>query len=149
MIDWKEILRRASAGNPEPARRVTRSDDEWRAQLSPEQFQVTRQAATERPFSSAMCAVFEPGEYACVCCGEKLFDAATKFESGTGWPSFQQPISDTAIAYIADDSHGMRRIETVCNACHAHLGHGFPDGPPPSGLRYYMNTLALKKLADH
>ena len=93
--------------------------------------------------------MFEPGEYACACCGEKLFDAATKFESGTGWPSFQQPISDAAIAYLADDSYGMRRIETVCNVCQAHLGHVFPDGPPPSGLRYCMNALALKKIDEH
>ena len=149
MIDWNEILRRAAAGNPEPAHRVTKSDAEWRAELSAEQYQVTRHAATERPFSSAMCAVFEAGEYACVCCGEKLFDAQTKFDSGTGWPSFQQPISDAAIAYLSDDAYGMRRIETVCNVCQAHLGHVFPDGPPPSGLRYCMNALALKKLGEH
>jgi len=149
MIDWTEIMRRATAGNPAPVRQVEKSDAEWRAALSAEQYQVTRQAATERPFSSAMCGVFEPGEYACVCCGEKLFDAATKFESGTGWPSFQQPITDAAIAYILDDSYGMRRIETVCNVCKAHLGHVFPDGPQPSGLRYCMNALALQKLGDH
>jgi len=149
MMDWKEVMRRAEAGNPEPARRVVKTDEEWRAQLSAEQFQVTRQAATERAFSSSMCSVLEPGEYACVCCGEKLFDAATKFDSGTGWPSFEAPITDDAIAYLLDVSYGMRRVETVCNVCKAHLGHVFPDGPPPSGLRYCMNALALEKLGQH
>ncbi len=146
-IDWAEVIRRASQGNPAPSHAVEKSDADWRAQLSSEQYMVTRQAATERPFSSAMCHKFEPGRYHCVCCGELLFDAASKFESGTGWPSFGQPASDAAIAYVADDSHGMRRIETVCNVCKAHLGHVFPDGPAPSGLRYCMNALALDKKA--
>jgi methionine-R-sulfoxide reductase len=146
MIDWKEVMRRAAGANPEPARHVEKTDEEWRAQLSAESYRVTRCAATERPFSSEMCSKFEPGIYACVCCGEQLFDAEKKFESGTGWPSFEQPIADAAVAYILDDSHGMRRVETVCNVCKAHLGHVFPDGPPPSGLRYCMNALALAKV---
>lgn len=144
-IDWTEVLRRARDGNPAPARKVEKSTAEWRAQLSPERYEVTRQAATERPFSSALCHKFEPGRYHCTCCGELLFDANTKFDSGTGWPSFSQPASDAAIAYVMDESHGMRRIETVCNVCKAHLGHVFPDGPPPSGLRYCMNALALER----
>jgi len=106
---------------------------------------VTRQAATESPFSSSMCGLFEPGLYACRCCGTLLFDAQEKFESGTGWPSFTQPLAANAIAYNADTTHGMVRVETVCNSCNAHLGHVFPDGPKPGGLRYCMNALALRK----
>jgi methionine-R-sulfoxide reductase len=148
MINWTEVIRRSNEGNPAPSRTVEKSDAEWRAQLSPEQYQVTRQAATERPFSSEMCSKFEPGSYACACCGELLFDGQHKFESGTGWPSFSLPAADNAIAYIMDSSHGMRRVETVCNTCKAHLGHIFPDGPAPTGLRYCMNALALAKVHD-
>ncbi len=93
-----------------------------------------------------MCSLFEPGRYACVCCGTMLFDSATKFESGSGWPSFDQPIADNVIAYHGDDSYGMHRIETTCSTCDSHLGHVFPDGPTPSGLRYCMNALALEKI---
>ncbi|MGE0861424.1 MAG: peptide-methionine (R)-S-oxide reductase MsrB [Gammaproteobacteria bacterium] len=146
MIDWNEIMRRARGANPAPPRVVEKSEEDWRAQLTPEQYQVTRRAATERPFSSEMCSKFEPGQYACACCGETLFDAETKFESGTGWPSFQQPLTSEAIAYILDNTYGMQRVETVCNVCKAHLGHVFPDGPAPSGLRYCMNALALSRV---
>jgi methionine-R-sulfoxide reductase len=93
-----------------------------------------------------MCNAFEPGLYECVCCGTLLFDGSEKFDSGTGWPSFTQPIKENAIAYNADHSHGMTRVETVCNTCDAHLGHVFPDGPSSSGLRYCMNAVALKKV---
>jgi peptide methionine sulfoxide reductase msrA/msrB len=92
-----------------------------------------------------MCGLFEPGRYTCVCCGSPLFDAGGKFESGTGWPSFTQPVKENAVAYHLDSSHGMQRVETVCNTCDAHLGHVFPDGPAPSGLRYCINALALDK----
>jgi peptide methionine sulfoxide reductase msrA/msrB len=92
-----------------------------------------------------MCSLFGPGRYSCVCCDTLLFDASGKFESGTGWPSFNQPVKSNAIAYHLDDTHGMQRVETVCNTCDAHLGHVFPDGPAPSGLRYCMNAVALKK----
>jgi methionine-R-sulfoxide reductase len=93
-----------------------------------------------------VCSLFEPGTYACVCCGELLFDAGEKFESGTGWPSFTQPIRPNAVASHADDSLGMRRVESTCNTCDAHLGHVFPDGPPPSGLRYCINAAALERV---
>ncbi len=146
MLKWNDVIRFAANDNPEPDRRVEKSDAEWRAQLTPEQYRLTRQQGTERAFSSEMCSLFEPGLYACVCCGTLLFDAGEKFESGTGWPSFTQPIRDNAIAYHGDESHGMRRIETTCSTCDAHLGHVFPDGPPPSGLRYCMNAVALKKV---
>jgi len=146
MLQWSDVLRFARHGNPEPDRKVVKTESEWQAQLTPNQFIVTRQQGTERPFSSEMCSLFEPGLYACVCCDTLLFDANEKFESGTGWPSFTQPVKENAIAYHADHSHGMIRVETVCNTCDAHLGHVFPDGPAPSGLRYCMNAVALKKV---
>jgi peptide-methionine (R)-S-oxide reductase len=145
MLDWKEVLRLAREGLPPPANKLRKSEAEWRAQLAPDVFEVTRRAGTERAFSSAMCSLFTPGVYACACCGTRLFDASGKFESGTGWPSFTQPLAPDAVAYHMDQSHGMTRIEAVCNTCDAHLGHVFPDGPPPSGLRYCMNALSLEK----
>lgn len=146
MQNWNDILRLTKTGNPEPPRRLERVDSEWRELLSAEQYHVTRRKGTERPFSSEMCSLFEPGRYACVCCETPLFDAEEKFESGTGWPSFTQPISPDVIAYHGDRSFGMVRVETVCNVCDAHLGHVFPDGPPPSGLRYCINAVSLKKV---
>ncbi len=146
ILKWLDVLKYARNGNPEPDRKVVKTEEEWEAQLTPNQYIVTRQKGTERPFSSEMCSLFEPGLYACVCCDTLLFDASEKFESGTGWPSFTQPIKENAIAYHADHSHGMIRVETVCNTCDAHLGHVFPDGPAPSGLRYCMNAIALKKV---
>lgn len=146
MLNWNDVLNFAKTGNPEPDRRVEKTDAEWRAQLSAEEYRVTRQQGTERAFSSEMCSLFEPGQYTCVCCGTLLFDSQDKFESGTGWPSFKQPVKQNAIAYHADYSYGMTRVETVCNTCDAHLGHVFPDGPAPSGLRYCMNAVALRKV---
>ena len=148
MIRWPEVIGMAAKGSPEPARKVVKSDGEWRAQLSPEQYRITRQAGTERAFSSEMCHLFAPGSYACTCCGTRLFDAAQKFDSGSGWPSFTQPVQAASVAYRADESHGMSRIEALCNTCDAHLGHVFPDGPAPSGLRYCMNALALRKVTE-
>ena len=147
MLRWNDVLNLARNGNPAPDRKVRKSDDEWRRQLTAEQFAVTRQAATERPFVNEMCSLFKPGTYSCVCCDTLLFDSQGKFESGTGWPSFTQPSAANVVAYRADRSHGMTRIEAVCNVCDAHLGHVFPDGPPPSGLRYCMNAAALKSRA--
>lgn len=147
MLTWQRIRELALNGNTAAERSVRKSEAQWREQLSDEQFRVTRQHGTERPFSSELCHLFEPGIYGCLCCGNKLFDANQKFESGTGWPSFTQPVSENAIAYISDESHGMLRIETVCNVCQAHLGHVFPDGPAPSGLRYCMNAVALRKIS--
>ena len=146
MLNWNDVIRFAEDGNPAPDRRVERSDAEWQAALTPEQYRMTRQAGTERPFSSEMCSLFEPGLYACLCCDTLLFDSAEKFESGTGWPSFTQPVAANAVAYHSDNSHGMRRVGTVCNTCDAHLGHVFPDGPAPSGLRYCINAVSLSKV---
>lgn len=148
MHDWKLVLERVQRGNPAPARRVEKSEAQWRSELEPAVFEITRHAATERPFSSEMCGLFEPGRYGCACCGEPLFDAGTKFESGSGWPSFTAPLADAAVAYRGDESHGMRRVEILCNTCDAHLGHVFPDGPPPTGLRYCTNALSLQRLKD-
>lgn len=145
MLKWIDIVKFANNGNPVPDRRVEKSEAEWKKILSPEQFQITRLKGTERANSSEMCSLFEPGIYSCVCCGTLLFDANEKFESGSGWPSFTQPIKENAIAYHKDTSYGMVRVETTCNTCDSHLGHVFPDGPEPSGLRYCMNALALKK----
>ena len=147
MLRWSDVLAYARNGSPTPPRRVERTDQEWRAHLTPGQYRVTRRQGTEPPFSSEMCSLFEPGRYACIGCGTILFDAGEKFESGTGWPSFTQPATPEVVAYHADTSHGVQRIETVCNVCDAHLGHVFPDGPAPSGLRYCINALALRKLA--
>jgi methionine-R-sulfoxide reductase len=146
MLDWKLICDFSVKGTPPADRTVMKSEQEWRVQLSEEQYRVTRQHGTERPFSSEMCGLFEPGLYGCVCCGTELFDANEKFDSGTGWPSFTQPTTYNAIAYIADNTHGMTRIEAICNTCQAHLGHVFPDGPEPTGLRYCMNAVALIKI---
>jgi peptide-methionine (R)-S-oxide reductase len=145
VLRWGQVLEFAKRGNVPPPRRVEKSDAEWRKTLTPEQFQGARQMGTERPFSSEMCALFEPGRYNCVCCGTPLFDAGTKFESGTGWPSFTAPLTPDVVAYHVDSSHGMQRVETTCNVCDAHLGHVFPDGPPPSGLRFCINALSLRK----
>lgn len=145
MLNWKQIVEFAENGNPVPNRTITLSDAQWREKLNDEQFRVTRQHGTEHSFSSSLCSLFEPGLYACVCCDTELFDASEKFESGTGWPSFTQPVTENAVAYIGDNTHGMYRIEAICNTCKAHLGHVFPDGPQPSGLRYCMNAVALKK----
>lgn len=146
MLKWKDVLKQADEGNLTPPRRVQKSEAEWRAQLTPEAFHVTRQHGTERAFSSELCSKFDPGKYGCVCCGTLLFDAAEKFESGTGWPSFTQPVQPEVIAYRVDRSYGMERVETLCSVCDAHLGHVFPDGPAPSGLRYCMNAVALSKV---
>lgn len=149
MLKWIDVIRFASTGNPVPDKKIVKENEEWQMLLSPEEFRITRLKGTERAHSSEMCSLFEPGKYACVCCGTLLFDANQKFESGTGWPSFTQPVAENAIAYNKDISYGMVRIETVCNTCDAHLGHVFPDGPGPGGLRYCMNAVALKKVESN
>lgn len=111
--------------------------------LSKEAFEVTQNQGTERPFSGDLLNIKEEGTYKCICCGQNLFSSQAKFESGTGWPSFFMPIDETAVKNIEDLSHGMVRVEVRCNGCDAHLGHVFPDGPKPTGLRYCMNSVAM------
>jgi len=149
MLKWTDIIKFTEQGNPLIDQKIQRSNEQWKNQLTHEQFHVTRNQGTERAFSSELCQLFEEGAYACVCCDSLLFDADEKFDSGTGWPSFTQPAADNAVAYRADNAHGMIRIEAVCNVCEAHLGHVFPDGPEPSGLRYCMNAVSLKKVQQH
>ena len=145
LLRWNDVLAIARKGNPAAPRRVEKSASEWRRILDPQTFHVAREKGTERPHSSPMCDLFEPGQYCCVCCNTLLFDSAEKFQSGTGWPSFTQAVAPNVVAYHEDASFGQVRIEVVCNICDAHLGHVFPDGPPPSGLRYCINAVSLTK----
>ena len=128
--------------------KVVKSDEEWRNQLSPEEYAVARQAGTERPFTGVYWDEERPGTYLCKCCDSPLFDAGTKFDAGCGWPSFYAPLESDAVINREDNSLGMRRIEVLCARCDAHLGHVFPDGPAPTGLRYCMNSVSLPLDAD-
>ena len=147
MLKWPDVIKFANNGNPVPDKRVEKTPEEWRELLTPEQFNITRLKGTERAFSSELCSYFEPGKYACVCCGTELFDAETKFESMTGWPSFTQPIKENAVAYHNDVTFGMQRIEALCNTCDAHLGHVLQEGPKPRGLRFCMNAVSRQQVA--
>lgn len=121
------------------------SDEEWRRKLTPEQYRITREKGTERAFTGKYHDSKEPGIYKCVCCGMPLFDSDAKFDSGTGWPSFTEPVDDANVRMETDTSHGMRRTEVMCRSCNAHLGHVFPDGPGPAGQRFCINSASLER----
>ncbi|MCH5598921.1 peptide-methionine (R)-S-oxide reductase MsrB [Niabella ginsengisoli] len=143
MIHWNDVIRFATHGNPTPDKRVKKTEEEWKAILTQEQFRITRLKGTEMPGSGAFCHAHDAGKYKCICCDNELFDSTIKFNSGTGWPSFTQPIRENAIKYEKDGSYGMVRVEVMCNNCDGHLGHVFEDGPEPSGLRYCINSESI------
>ena len=124
--------------------KIVKSDEQWRRELTEEEYYITRNRGTERPFTGGYCDNKERGVYRCICCGNELFHADTKYDSGSGWPSFWQPISPEKVAEERDSSHGIERVEVLCRRCDAHLGHVFPDGPPTTGERYCMNSASLR-----
>ncbi len=149
MLNWDNVIDFADKGNLTPPKKVEKEDHEWKAELPFDIYYITRKKGTEPAHSSAMCSFLDLGKYACACCDTLLFDSSQKFASSSGWPSFTQPIEPNHVGYHLDRGYGMTRIESTCNICDAHLGHVFPDGPAPNGLRFCINALALKKLINH
>lgn len=144
MLTWKKINQFSLKGNPNPDFRIKKTEEEWKNQLTQTQYRITRLKGTEQSHSGVLCSMYDNGKYNCICCDQPLFDSTIKFSSGTGWPSFTQPIKENAIKYERDTTFGMVRVEVICNTCDAHLGHVFPDGPEPSGLRYCINSESLR-----
>lgn len=144
MITWKNIIKYTTKGNPTPNQRIEKSEKEWKALLPDETYRITRLKGTERPHTGELCSIYDEGQYNCICCNSPLFDSTIKYDSNSGWPSFTQPIKENAIKYHKDTTFGMVRVEVMCNSCDAHLGHVFPDGPEPSGLRYCINSASMQ-----
>ncbi len=147
-MNWNEVIKYANNGSPEPDQRVEKTDAEWRAQLTPEQYRVTRRKGTEPAFSGVLCHAHDKGKYSCICCDTPLFDSTIKIDSKSGWPSFTEPIRNNVIKYEKDTSRGMVRVEAMCNVCDGHLGHVFSDGPPPNGLRFCINSESIQLEKD-
>ncbi len=146
-MNWHDVISYANNGNPKPPRVIEKTDAEWGQVLSAEEYRVMRQKGTESAHSGEHCNVFEAGTYACASCDEPLFDSSQKFESGSGWPSFTEPLRTGVVRYDMDTTYGMTRVEVSCNVCGGHLGHVFPDGPAPDGLRFCVNSVSLKKIS--
>ena len=147
-MNWNDVIEYTVNGSPKPDRIVMKTEEEWMAQLSPEQYRITRRKGTEAAFSGELCHIYDAGKYGCICCGTTLFDSSLKFDSKSGWPSFTEPVKDNVIKYEKDTSYGMVRVEVMCNVCEGHLGHVFPDGPPPSGLRFCINSESIQLVRD-
>jgi peptide-methionine (R)-S-oxide reductase len=145
-MNWNDVIKYSMKGTPAPDQRIERTEEEWKAQLTPEQYRITRLKGTEAAGSGALCSAHDAGIYSCICCDATLFDSTIKFESNSGWPSFTQPVQENSIKYEKDIAHGMIRVEVMCNSCDSHLGHVFPDGPAPTGLRYCVNSESIKLL---
>jgi methionine-R-sulfoxide reductase len=143
-MNWNEVIKLANNGSPQPPKRIEKTEKEWKSLLSEEEYRVTRKKGTERAFTGEYCEAHEAGQYACRCCRTILFDSTLKFDSSSGWPSFTEPFENNVIKYEKDVSFGMVRVEVLCNVCDAHLGHVFPDGPEPTGLRYCINSASIK-----
>lgn len=143
-MNWNDVIKFANNGSPQPPKRIEKTDEEWKSILTAEEYQVARKKGTERAFSGEYCEAHEAGQYACRCCGTTLFDSTLKFNSSSGWPSFTEPFENNVVQYEKDESFGMVRVEVLCNVCDAHLGHVFPDGPEPTGLRYCINSASIK-----
>lgn len=148
MINWNDVIKYANHGVPAPDRRVEKTEAEWKEILTEEEFYITRRKGTERAGTGALCSAHDAGKYNCKCCDAPLFDSSIKFESGSGWPSFTEPIKENAMKYDKDISFGMVRVEVMCNACDAHLGHVFSDGPEPSGMRYCINSASIDLIRE-
>lgn len=144
MMNWNDVIKYANHGSPNPDKRVEKTDKEWRAQLTPVQYKIARKKGTEPAFSGEYCHAHDAGRYSCICCGTELFDSSIKFDSKSGWPSFTAPIAENVIKYEKDNTFGMVRVEVMCNVCDAHLGHVFPDGPQPTGLRFCINSESIQ-----
>jgi peptide-methionine (R)-S-oxide reductase len=144
MLRWIDVLKYAKYSNPEPPFTVDKTEAEWRQLLSPARYHVLREKGTEPPYRNLYCRSYAPGTYACAGCGEALFSSQEKYHAISGWPSFTQPLTKSALRFLFDDSHHMYRIEVQCNVCGGHLGHVFPDGPAPHGLRFCINSESLR-----